>query len=216
MKKYTTILFDLDGTLIDPKIGIVNSVKFALEAMGISYDPAESFEKFIGPPLDESFRQFYSLSTSQAKMAVEQYRIHYKKRGMGENHLYPGIADLIKELHQQDVLLFVATSKPTPFATDILHHYQLDHYFQEIVGSNLDLTRTAKKEIIGYILQKFPAIDPRRCVMIGDRDYDIIGAKQNHVGSIGVSYGYGSVLELREANSTYIADSVGALRNILL
>ncbi len=216
MKKYSTVLFDLDGTIIDPIIGIVNSVKYALDTMEIEYDPTETFEKFIGPPLDESFRNYYSLSDSQAKKAVDHYRINYKKRGMGENHLYPGIAALIKDLFSRNILLFLATSKPTPFAIEILHHYKLDLYFQEIVGSNLDLTRTAKKEIIGYILQKFPDIDPRRCIMIGDRYYDIIGAQQNHIDSIGVSYGYGSFTELQKAHSTHIADSVEALRKILL
>jgi phosphoglycolate phosphatase len=216
MKKYSTILFDLDGTIIDPIVGIVNSVKFALDTMKIEYDPSESFKKFIGPPLDESFRNFYSLSDSQAKNAVDHYRINYKKQGMGQNHLYPGIAALIKDLYSRNILLFLATSKPTPFAIEILQHYKLNHYFQEIIGSNLDLTRTAKNEIIGYILQKFPDIDPRRCVMIGDRNYDIVGAQQNHIDSIGVNYGYGSFTELQDANSTYIADSVEALRKILL
>jgi len=216
LKHYTVALIDLDGTIIDPKIGVVNSVKYALDCMKIEYDQTDSLEKFIGPPLDYSFQNFYSLSESQAREAVEFYRIYYKKSGMEENHLYPGIKELIQDMVKQNILLFVATSKPTPFAIEILKNYQLANYFKEIVGANLDLTRTAKKEIIEYILTKYPNIDPKNCVMIGDRSYDIIGAQANQIDSIGVLYGYGSYEEMKEIEPTYIAESIADLRNILL
>lgn len=209
-------MFDLDGTIIDPLIGIVNSVKYALDCMKIEYSKTETFEKFIGPPLDQSFQNFYSLSESEAREAVEFYRVYYKKSGIEENHPYQGIKELIHDLGEQNILLFIATSKPTPFAIDILKHYKLDKYFEEIVGANLDLTRTAKKEIIGYILTKYPNINPNNCVMIGDRSFDIIGAQVNQLDSIGVLYGYGSIEEFREANPTYIAETIPDLRKILL
>ena len=216
MKHYTVALFDLDGTIIDPKIGIINSVKFALNKMKIEYSQTDTFEKFIGPPLDQSFQNFYFLSESQAKEAVESYRIYYKKKGIEQNHLYPGIKELFEDLVKQNILLYVATSKPTPFAIDILKHYNIANFFEEIVGSNLDLTQSAKKEIIEYILTKYPNIDLSNCVMIGDRNYDIIGAQNNQIDSIAVLYGYGSYDELKEANPTYIAETITELRKILL
>ena len=216
MKHYTVILFDLDGTIIDPKIGIINSVKFALNNMKIEYNQTDSFEKFIGPPLDQSFQNFYSLSKSQAREAVESYRIYYRKKGIEENHLYQGIKELFEDLVKQNILLYVATSKPTLFAIDILKHYNITNFFEEIVGSNLDLTRSAKKEIIEYILTKNHNIDPNNCVMIGDRNYDIIGAQNNQIDSIGVLYGYGSYEEMKEVKPTYIAKSIDELRKILL
>ena len=184
--------------------------------MKIEYGQSDTFEKFIGPPLDQSFQHFYSLSESQAREAVESYRIYYKKSGIEENHLYQGIKELFEDLVRQNILLYVATSKPTPFAIDILKHYNITNYFEEIVGSNLDLTRTAKKEIIEYILTKYTNIDPNSCVMIGDRKYDIIGAQNNQIDSIGVLYGYGSYEEMKEIKPTYIAESVDELRKILL
>ena len=216
MKQYTVILFDLDGTIIDPKIGVINSVKYALDCMKIEYNQTDSFEKFIGPPLEQSFQNYYSLSESQAREAIEFYRINYKKSGIEEHHLYIGIKELIQDIVNQNILLFVATSKPTSFAIEILKHYNIADHFKEIVGSNLDLTRTAKKEIIEYILTKYPNIDPNSCIMIGDRKYDIIGAQKNQIDSIGVLYGYGSFEEFKEVNPTYIAETIADLRKILL
>ena len=216
MKHYTVALFDLDGTIIDPIVGIVNSVKYALDCMKIEYNQTESFEKFIGPPLDQSFQNFYSLSESQAREAVEFYRIYYKKSGIEQNHLYTGIKDLFQDMLKQNILLYVATSKPTSFAIDILKYYNIAHFFKEIVGANLDLTRSAKKEIIEYILTKNPNIDPNNCVMIGDRNYDIIGAQDNQIDSIGVLYGYGSYEEMKEVKPTYIVETIADLRKILL
>lgn len=184
--------------------------------MKIEYSQSDTFEKFIGPSLDQSFQNFYSLSESQAKKAVESYRIYYKKKGIEQNHLYQGIKELFEDLVKQNILLYVATSKPTPFAIDILKNYNITNFFEEIVGSNLDLTRSAKKEIIEYILTKYPNIDPNSCVMIGDRKYDIIGAQDNQIDSIGVLYGYGSFKEFKEANPTYFAETIADLRKILL
>ena len=209
-------MFDLDGTIIDPKIGIINSVKFALNNMKIEYSQTDTFEKFIGPPLDQSFQNFYSLSESQAKEAVESYRIYYKKKGIEQNHLYQGIKELFEDLVKQNILLYVATSKPTPFAIAILKHYNITNFFEEIIGSNLDLTRSAKKEIIEYILTENSNIDLNNCIMIGDRNYDIIGAQENKIDSIGVLYGYGSYEEMKEVKPTYIAETIAELRKILL
>jgi len=216
LKHYTVALFDLDGTIIDSKIGIINSVKFALTKMKIEYSQTDTFEKLIGPPLDQSFQNFYSLSESQAKEAVESYRIYYKKKGIEQNHLYHGIKELFEDLIKQNIILYVATSKPTPFAIDILKKYNISNYFEEIVGSNLDLTRSTKKEIIEYILTKNSNIDINNCVMIGDRNYDIIGAQNNQIDSIGVLYGYGSYEEMKEVKPTYITKTIDELRKILL
>ena len=191
-------------------------MKFALNRMKIEYCQTDTFEKFIGPPLDQSFQNFYSLSETQAKKAVGFYRTYYKKKGIEQNHLYQGIKELFADLVKQNILIYVATSKPTPFAIDILKHYKITDFFEEIVGSNLDLTRSAKKEIIEYILIKSPNINQKNCVMVGDRNYDVIGAQANHIDSIGVLYGYGSYEEMKEVKPTYVAETIDELRKILL
>lgn len=211
---YQTILFDLDGTLTDPQEGIINSVQYALRKMNIDENNREGLVKFIGPPLTESFQTFYKMSPEDAWQAVEFYREYFKEKGMYENIVYPGIPELLQELKKADKMLFVATSKPTVFSEKILEYFELAQYFNEIVGSNLDGTRVAKSEVIQHIFAMY-SLDKERTVMVGDREHDIIGAKNNDIDSIAVTYGYGSFDELNQALPNQIVNSVKELMLLL-
>jgi len=205
--KYATILFDLDGTLSDPKLGITKSVQYALSKYNIIVEDLDKLEPFIGPPLANSFVEIYSFTEQEAKKAVEYYREYFVDRGMYENEVYAGMNELLEMLVSQHKILRVATSKPTLFAERILSYFKLDHYFASIVGSNLDGTLADKTEIIKSILDKNP-MEKHEAVMIGDRKHDIIGAHNNGIDSIGVAYGYGSEAELLDSKPTYYLKTV--------
>jgi phosphoglycolate phosphatase len=213
---YQLVLFDLDGTLTDPKPGITRSVAYALERMGIEVDDPDTLTPFIGPPLHQSFARYYGFDEAQARMAVALYREYFAETGLYENAVYPGIADLLERLHSRDRRLFVATSKPTIYARRILEHFELHGYFEQIVGSDLDLTRADKEQIIAEILATHEEAAREMAVMVGDREHDIIGARANQIDSIGVTYGYGSLAELRDAGATAIAASVDELAALLV
>lgn len=216
MGKYKVILFDLDGTLSDPKVGITKSVQYALKEMGIIEPDIDKLDCFIGPPLQVSFTEYYNFDEVKTLKAIDLYRERYKEKGMFENELYSDIPLLLKSLKEQGLTLVVATSKLTIFAEQILKYFNIDHYFQLIVGSNLDGTRTSKTEIIQYILKKYKEHNLSNFIMIGDRKYDIIGANNTEIDSIGVAYGYGSYEELSQSNPTYIAQNVNQLKDILM
>ncbi|RAV05628.1 HAD family hydrolase [Paenibacillus sp. YN15] len=209
--RYSTVLFDLDGTLTDPKIGIAKGVQYALAKAQISVDDLDSLECFIGPPLATSFCEFYGFSDTDAQAAVAAYREYYSVTGLYENLLYDGIRELLELLRAQGRKLVVATSKPTVFSKTILEHFEIASYFDEIVGSNLDGTLSEKGEIIAHILEQHQ-LAPHTTVMIGDRKFDIIGAQANGVDSIAVGYGYGSETELMAAQPTHYVKTVGELR----
>ena len=210
---YTTFLFDLDGTLTDPKEGIVNSVIYALRKMGIDEQDHNKLLSFIGPPIQHSFANIYGMNEEQVTDTVTYYREYFKTKGMFENHVYEHIPSVLQDLKDTGKRLFVATSKPTVFAKQILEHFQMAHYFEEIVGSNLDGTRIAKAEIIQHILHTYDGLEKEDVVMVGDREHDMIGARQVGIDSIGVLYGYGSNEELVAAGATHISKDVESLKN---
>lgn len=210
------ILFDLDGTLTDPKEGITKAVQYALKKHDIEVESRDELEKFIGPSLKYSFMEFYSFNEEQALQAVEDYREYFKPIGLYENEVYPGIVALLEELHSRGMKLFIATSKPTVFASQIAAHFHIDQYFTEIVGSQLDGTRVEKDEVIGYILEKYNLTQKDHIIMVGDRKFDILGAKKHGLQTIGVSYGYSEENELEEAGACCIADTVEQLATYLL
>jgi phosphoglycolate phosphatase len=214
MSEYVLILFDLDGTLTDPRVGITRSVRYALAKFGLQAD-IEQLITFIGPPLHESFQHFYSFDETQARQAVEYYREYYSATGIYENAVYPGIPELLEQLKAQGKTITVATSKPTFFAEKVLAHFNLSAYFTLVAGSNLDGTRTVKAEIINYVMQKLPNFPKQSMVMIGDRKHDVIGAQCTGIDSIAVTYGYGSLEELTNAAPTYLVHSVKELKSLL-
>lgn len=215
MAKYKMILFDLDGTISDPKEGITKSVQYALQKLGINEPNLDKLEPFIGPPLQQSFAEQYGFAEEQIQQAIDFYRERFKQEGMFENELYPAIPQLLKSLQEQHLTLIVATSKPTIFAEQIVKYFNIDQCFALIVGSNLDGTRTSKTDIIQYIINKYKNHPKEDFIMIGDRKHDIIGAKNCGIDSIGVTYGYGSPEELSEEHPTYIVQSIDDLIKIL-
>ena len=209
------ILFDLDGTLTDPKVGITKSVVYSLRGFGIDVENADDLIKFIGPPLRESYKKYYGLNAEQTEIAVGKYREYYSKRGIFENTLYLGIENMLQKLCRKGKRLIVATSKPTVYAQKILTHFGLAGYFEFVAGSELDGTRDDKGEIIRYALESRGIVELNDVIMIGDREHDIIGARKNSIESAGVLYGYGSRRELVDAGASYIAGSVGELSELI-
>lgn len=201
------ILFDLDGTLTDPKEGITNSVAYALEYFGIHTENKDALCKFIGPPLKNSFMNFYGFDSEQGDIAVAKYREYFAPNGKFENSVYKGIPQLLQKLKDSGYKLAVATSKPQIYSIDILKHFDLYKYFDFVSGSELDGRRCDKAEVIKYALDNLK-IDSKDAVMIGDREYDMIGAAKNNVKAIGVTYGYGSKEELLEKGAYSIAENV--------
>ncbi|MEQ8197887.1 MAG: HAD family hydrolase [Clostridiaceae bacterium] len=214
--KYEYILFDLDGTLTDSAIGITNSVMYALNKYGIEVSDRSELYRFVGPPLSDSFENFYGFSREDAKEAVEYYREYYREKGIFENLVYDGCENLLKTLKDNDMTLAVATSKPEVFARQILEHFNMAKYFTYIAGSNLDGTRVKKGEVIRYALESCNITDLSKTIMIGDREHDIIGAKEAGIHSIGVLFGYGDRDELMTAGADFIADRVADIGQVIL
>lgn len=213
-KKY--ILFDLDGTLTDSFEGITKSVQYALLHYDIKVDDLEELRKFIGPPLIDSFKAFYNFNEEESKKVVEKYRERFSKTGIFENRVYDGIYELLEKLKAENKILIVATSKPKIFADRIIKHFNLDKYFDDVCGSNLDGTLNDKSEVIAFAIKNNKIKNLEQVIMIGDRKHDIIGAKQNGIESVGVLYGYGSLEELTNEHADYIANDVLELGKILL
>jgi phosphoglycolate phosphatase len=215
MDKIDNILFDLDGTLTDPREGIVNSILYALEKLGLHEKSIAELVSFIGPPLRDSFANRYNLTSELADKAMSYYREYYSVLGIFENKIYPRVEELLQSLSSHKFKLYVATSKPTVYAIEVLRHFKIDTYFTEIIGSNLDNTRTDKTEIISHILSTY-GLQARNSLMIGDRKHDIIGAKNNSMRTIGVSYGYGSSEELLSCEPDFIAINCRELEVLLI
>lgn len=211
---YQTLLFDLDGTLTDPGVGITNSVAYALEKFGIQTADRTCLYPFIGPPLQDSFETFYHFSSADAKKAVAYYREYYEEKGIYENLLYEGMAELLADLSAAGKTLLVATSKPEPFAVQILEYFDIRNYFTYIAGAQMDGGRSRKCEVIAYALESAGIKDLSAAVMVGDREYDIAGAKQAGIASIGVLFGYGSRQELACAGADYIVSHLDEIRRI--
>ncbi len=217
MKQY--LLFDLDGTLTDPKLGITTCVQYALKDFGIDEPDPDKLESFIGPPLKDSFRDFYQMSDEQAEAAVKKYRERFETVGLFENRIYDGIPQMLRTLQAKGLHLAVASSKPTVFVRKILEHFHIDKYFEAVVGSELDGTRVKKEEVVQEALRqlfKDKPVEKDKVYMIGDRKFDVEGAKAMHVDSVGVAYGYGSMEELRTAHADYIVRTVEELQKFLL
>lgn len=204
---YQYVLFDLDGTLTDPMLGITNSVMYALEKFGIHEEDRTKLFKFIGPPLRDSFENFYGFDPEQSEQAVKYYRENYSVKGLYENEVYEGIEDCLKALKDKGCHLIVATSKPEEFAVKIIEHFHLDPYFDYVAGATMDQTRNRKADVIAYALDSCHVTDRSQAVMVGDREHDVFGAAEIGIDSIGVLFGYGDREELEAAGASYIAET---------
>lgn len=224
--RFQYLLFDLDGTLTDPKLGITGCVQYALRRFGIEEPDLDKLEPFIGPPLADSFQEFYGFDEEKAAEAIVRYRERFSTIGLLENEIYPGIKEMLAHLKQAGKTLAVASSKPTVFVKKILQHFEIEQYFDIIVGSELDGTRARKEEVVEEALRQLYQIfgdvqkrsdkkDNDRIVMIGDRKFDIQGAKLFNLVSVGVTFGYALPGELEEAGADYIVDTVTELEELL-
>lgn len=213
-KKY--ILFDLDGTLTDSMEGITKSVQYALKKFNIKVNDLNDLCKFIGPPLNESFMEFYNFSEEDAAKGVDFYREYFAEKGIFENKPYENIDKLLKKLKAAGKILILATSKPEPYALRIMDHFNLSQYFDFIAGSTLDGSRSKKSDVISFVLKENNITDLKKVIMIGDRKHDILGAKANNIQSIGVLYGYGDYDELLGAGADFIIKNIDELEKFLL
>lgn len=215
MKHYPYLFLDLDGTLSDSAPGIVRSAQYALETFGIHVKDLNELLCFVGPPLEESFQEFYHLSPTQADEAVRIYRKRYEKIGVYENSLYPGIPQFLDKALRAGKTLMVATSKPQRMADLVLSHFGIADRFA-FVGGREDSSRRTKEEVIRYVMKENGLTHTEDIVMIGDRKHDVLGAKAVGLDSIGVLYGYGNRAEFEAAGATYIVDTLQDLEALLL
>lgn len=202
-KKY--IIFDLDGTIIDSGLGIKNGIIYSLKSIGIQNVEENILNKFIGPPLKDSYMRFFDLSEEKAKDMVNKYREYYSEQGIYEAYIYEGIEEVIKNLKEKENEIILATSKPEIFAKKVLNHFNLMDYFNFVGGATLDHKITHKNEVLQYVLKEY-YINPQNGFMIGDTKFDILGGKLFDLNTIGVTYGYGSLEELKKANADNIVN----------
>lgn len=213
MKQY--FLFDLDGTVADNGEGIFRSAQYALDAFGIHGESQENLRRFVGPPLDQSFMEFYGFSREQALEAVRKYRERYHVKGVLENHLYPGIPECLERLSQVGQVC-LATSKPQVFARKILEMNGILPLFSQVVGAELDGTRTDKAQVIAAVLEFLGNPPKDQVLMIGDRKHDVLGAKAQGIQCVGVGYGYAPPGELEAAGADYLVPTVEELERLCL
>lgn len=201
---FDTVLFDLDGTLTDPYMGITGGIVYALEKLGREVPPRESLKSFIGPPLVDEFQRRFGMSEEQAKEAARLYREYYFEKGLYENQLIDGAEELLKKLRASGRKVCLATSKPDVAAVKILQHFGIDGYFDVIGAATLDGSICTKAEVLRSVLEKTGA-DPDKCILVGDRMHDIIGAHEVGMSCIAVLVGYGSEEEFAEYGADHVA-----------
>jgi len=207
------ILFDLDGTLTDSGEGIINSAIPVLDHFGLPVPPKSQLRSFVGPPLRDSFLKA-GVSEEKVEEAIRIYRSRYTTVGKFENFPYPGIRELLIDLRQAGHRLFVATSKPEALSKEILTHFDLSQYFEEIAGATLDTSRDSKEAVIAYLLEKIS--DKSQILMVGDTKFDVLGAAAHGISAIAVSWGYGNVEEMMKAGAIAIAHNPGELFDLLI
>ena len=216
------VLFDLDGTISDSAPGIVKSVAYALDKLGVKYESPEALRRFVGPPLREEFMKYYGFGHDEGNHAVDLYREYYTVKGIYENSMYAGVPEMLESLCEKGYTLAVATSKPEKFARSILERYfcggkkSVSEMFAFVGGSELNGDRTDKSEVIKYVMKNLgdDAV-PEKCVMVGDREHDILGAKRNGMPCVGVLWGYGGREELENAGAEVIVSAPEELAEML-
>lgn len=213
-QNYDAVLFDFDGTLADTGVGIFNSIRIAIAAMGFKPISEKRLRTFIGPPIFDSFKRELGMSDEQCKAAVKRYREVYGKRGIYHFEVYPGIEELLRDLKKSGIKVAIASSKPEKFIRKILAFLKWNELIDCICAPNSDDAPEDKSVLITKAVNEF-GIKKSRVLMVGDRHFDINGAKIAGVHSAGVTFGYGSAEELKDAGATYIAGSADELRKII-
>ncbi len=203
------ILFDLDGTLSDPSKGIAHSLTYALEELGMPVPDDEAIRAYIGPPFQKALGELLKTDEeAKIKEALSLYRARYGTTGLYENKLYPGVIEMLATLVAQGFRLYIATSKPTVYAARIIEHFNIQRYFAVVYGSDLDGGKTEKGELLHHLLSQ-ERLDSSETLMVGDRKYDIVGAQANGILSMGVTWGFGSRVELMSASPHFLVDRPG-------
>jgi phosphoglycolate phosphatase len=216
MKNYSTVFFDFDGTLVDSGEGVRNSVEYALKKFGIEVENKDSLSSSIGPPLTVSFKTFYGFDDENADRGVAYYREYYKDKGIFEGYVYDGIEETLKRLKDAGKRVMVATSKPEEYAKRVLEKFGIAKYFDFIAGATMDeKTRANKIEIMQYAFDSCGA-SPSDTIMVGDRLFDIEGAKHFGMECIAVLYGYGSMEEFERYGAEYIVETAEDVANLIL
>lgn len=214
MIKY--ILFDLDGTLTDSGEGITNSAAYALKKMGRKVPARERLYPFIGPPLTETFTREFGMTPEECREAIRFYREYFAERGIFENHVYDGVPEMLSGLKERGKRLLVATSKPSPYAEQVVEHFHLETYFDFIASATTDDSRGSKGLVIQHALQSMGIEDPKTAIMVGDRRHDVEGARENGLECIGVLYGFGGREELMEAGAVELVKTPEELVQLFL
>lgn len=216
MKKYTTVLFDLDGTLVDSGIGVTNSVAYAMKKFGIEPPPRQELFKFIGPPLVQSFSTFCGFDEEKTALAIKYYREYYSEHGIKECVIYDGVLELLATLKGRGYKIALATSKPEIYARVVVENKGISEYLDYLSAATTDeKTRATKEAVVEYALELCDEKDTSKIIMVGDRHFDINGARKYGIDSIGVTFGYGSEDELRRAQATYIVNDPKEIESIL-
>ncbi len=209
------ILFDLDGTLNDSSVGIIKAVKYALKNFDIEVTDQALLRRYIGPPLVDCFMEINGLNREKAEQALIYYREYYNVTGKYENAVYVGVTEMLNKLNEKGANLYICTSKPEDVMKDIINHFNLKQYFTALYGASLDSKRNKKTAVIKYALEQ-AKINPKDCVMVGDHHHDVMGAKDNGLTSVAVTYGYGDLLNIKNASPDYIVQTVKELENTLV
>ena len=212
-KKY--VLFDLDGTLTDSQDGIMNSIEYTLNHYGIRVEDRAALRPWLGPPLADSLMKYHGFDRERALEGVKKYREYFDVKGIFENRVYDGMEELLGKLQSEGYILMTATSKPEVAARRITDHFNLTRFFTFVGGATLDDSRVHKGDVIRYVLEANQIKDLSSVMMVGDRENDILGAKQNGLEAIGVLYGYGDREELEAAGADHIAETVGDIAKYL-
>jgi phosphoglycolate phosphatase len=215
MKKIQNLLFDLDGTLVDSSKTIIASIAFALRRMGFELSRNSSVEAVIGASLFDIFRNQFEMSDEQAYVAIDLYREHYDSLNQEGTRVYENIPEVLPRLKKAGYRLFIATVKPTQIADKVLSDLDLRSWFDGIAGSSMDSERRDKSSIIAHALRKFD-LDPLHSIMIGDRDQDITGARENGMPAIAVTYGFGSREELVSARPDHVVERSEEIVSLLV
>lgn len=216
MKQYKIVIFDLDGTLTDSALGITNSLIYALGKCDIQVADRTELYKFIGPPLTDSFMEYYHFSHEEAVQASVFYDEYFRSKGIFENKVYDGVLEMLTELNERGIVTAVASAKPEIDVKKILRHFGLNDFFRIVGGSDSKTNRMRKEDVLRYALKFFHDVDKKDILMVGDRQDDVIGAKKNGLNSVGVLYGFGSQSELQAAGADYIVETVVELHRKLV
>lgn len=213
---FTHLLFDLDGTLTNPRLGIGNSLRYALRQMQIDAYSPEILEQFIGPPLQDGFRNLFGLNERNTNLAVDHFRTYFGEKGLFENEPYAGISELLEHLYLSGKHIYVVTSKLEKYAQMIIRHFEFDRYIDDLQGAEYSGKHSGKGQLIAQLMNRNRLLPAPSVVMIGDTQYDMMGAKEQGISSLAVGYGFGTQETLQACNPDYMVDSIEELAEMLL